>query len=248
MRARGAPTRRRRSAERPTFRWSAERPAIRPTRWRRLGGASAISFLGRTIDHAGRHGAGRALDFKQRGTGYRKQAALKDQRDWARSPSRAGSSCARGAHRPGDVGQQSDPCGQQSDPRSGRPARWRRLGRRFGEFRFCGRTIDHAAATAPGARWLSYGVSETGGIERSTGVTRVNPHSRRSSCARGRTDPATSVEQSDPHSGDPSIGDAGAGWAALRLCVFLGRTIDHAAATAPGARCSSYGVSANRRH
>ena len=48
--ARGAPSQRRRSAERPTFRWSAERPAIRPTRWRRLGGASAISFLGRTME------------------------------------------------------------------------------------------------------------------------------------------------------------------------------------------------------
>ena len=45
--ARGAPSQRRRSAERPTFRWSAERPAIRPTRSRRLGGASAISFAGR---------------------------------------------------------------------------------------------------------------------------------------------------------------------------------------------------------
>ena len=48
--ARGAPSQRRRSAERPTFRWSAERPAIRPTRSRRLGGASAISFLGRTME------------------------------------------------------------------------------------------------------------------------------------------------------------------------------------------------------
>ena len=65
--ARGAPSQRRRSAERPTFNWSAERPAIRPTRWRRLGGASAISFLGRerSIDHAA--AAGRALGP----TGYR---------------------------------------------------------------------------------------------------------------------------------------------------------------------------------
>ena len=50
--ARGAPSQRRRSAERPTFSWSAERPAIRPTRWRRLGGASAISFLGRADDRS----------------------------------------------------------------------------------------------------------------------------------------------------------------------------------------------------
>ena len=53
-RARGARRAKRRwSAERPTFRWSAERPAIRPTRWRRLGGASAISFLGRTMGSSG---------------------------------------------------------------------------------------------------------------------------------------------------------------------------------------------------
>jgi hypothetical protein len=61
--ARGAPSQRRRSAERPTFRWSAERPAIRPTRSRRLGGASAISFLGRTIDHAAPRRRARAVRY-----------------------------------------------------------------------------------------------------------------------------------------------------------------------------------------
>jgi hypothetical protein len=82
--ARGAPSQRRRSAERPTFRWSAERPAIRPTRSRRLGGASAISFLGRTmelgrsrrtIDHAGAAAPGARWEVR----GIAKQAALKDQ-------------------------------------------------------------------------------------------------------------------------------------------------------------------------
>ena len=54
-RAMAAPSQRRRSAERPTFRWSAARPAIGPTRSSRLGGASAISFKryspwGRTME------------------------------------------------------------------------------------------------------------------------------------------------------------------------------------------------------
>ena len=101
--ARGAPSQRRRSAERPTFRWSAERPAIRPTRSRRLGGASAISFLGRTME-LGRSrrtlkmsvAAGRAARWELRGIA--KQAALKDQRYRAPSSLFAPkSSCARGA-------------------------------------------------------------------------------------------------------------------------------------------------------
>ena len=73
--ARGAPSQRRRSAERPTFSWSAERPAIRPTRWRRLGGASAISFLGRERSIMLPPPAAR---WELRGIA--KQAALKDQR------------------------------------------------------------------------------------------------------------------------------------------------------------------------
>ena len=52
--ARGAPSQRRRSAERPTFRWSAERPAIRPTRSLAPPAGRRRQFLfsgwGRTID------------------------------------------------------------------------------------------------------------------------------------------------------------------------------------------------------
>ena len=144
--ARGAPTQRRRSAAaRPTFRWSAERPAIRPTHSRRLGGASAISFLGRTME-LGRSrrtlmmsvAAGRAARCSEP-RGHGKQAALKDQRYRAPLTLLAPNPRARGARRPSDVGQQQrDPHsgGQQSDPRSGRPTRagWAALR----QFRFWG--------------------------------------------------------------------------------------------------------------
>ena len=86
--ARGAPSQRRRSAERPTTRWSAERPANRATRSRRLGGASAISFsrysaLGLTMA-LGRSGrtlvaAAAAPGARWEVWGIAKQAALKDQ-------------------------------------------------------------------------------------------------------------------------------------------------------------------------
>ena len=134
--ARGAPTQRRRSAAaRPTFRWSAERPA----KSRRLGGASAIPFLGRTME-LGRSrrtlmmsvAAGRAARFSEP-RGHGKQAALKDQRYRAPLTLLAPNPRARGARRPSDVGQQQrDPHsgGQQSDPRVA-PA-----GRRFGNFVF----------------------------------------------------------------------------------------------------------------
>ena len=72
--ARGAPSQRRRSAERPTF---------RPTRPARAGwgGASPISFSrysasGRTIDHAAAAAPGARWELR----GIAKQAALKDQR------------------------------------------------------------------------------------------------------------------------------------------------------------------------
>ena len=60
--ARGAPSQRRRSAERPTFRWSAERPAIRPTRPARAGWSALRRFRLSDIPFCGRRGAGRALD------------------------------------------------------------------------------------------------------------------------------------------------------------------------------------------
>ena len=123
--ARGAPSQRRRSAERPTFRWSAERPAIRPTRWRRLGGASAISFLGATSGAIDAAAAGRALG----GTGYRQTGGI--ERSALSCPVilvRADSSCARGA--PSQRRRSAErPTFRWSAERPAiRPTRWRRLG------------------------------------------------------------------------------------------------------------------------
>ena len=150
--ARGAPSQRRRSAERPTFSWSAERPAIRPTRWRRLGGASAISFLGRERSIMLPPPAAR-WDLR----GIAKQAALKDQRYRAPSTLLAPNPRARGARRASDVGPRSDPhsAGQQSDPRSGRPAGagWAALR----QFRFWGANDRSCCRRRPRAG--TYGVS-----------------------------------------------------------------------------------------
>ena len=113
------------------------RAAIRPTRSRRLGGASAISFLGRTMElgvrgerWCGRRGAGRALG----GTGSWKTRGIERSGVLAALALLAPNPRARGARRASDVGQQSDPQSgaaerDQADPLA--PA-----GRRFGNFVF----------------------------------------------------------------------------------------------------------------
>ena len=179
--ARGAPSQRRRSAERPTFNWSAERPAIRPTRWRRLGGASAISFLGRerSIDHAA--AAGRALG----GTGNRQTGGT--ERSGLSYPvdlTRAESSCARGAPSQRRRSAERPTFNWSAERPAIRPTRWRRLGG-ASAISFLGRerSIDHAAAA--GRALGGTGNRQTGGTERSGLSYPVDLTRAKSSCARG---------------------------------------------------------------
>ncbi len=113
----------------------AGRPAIRPTRCRRLGSGRPTSQLrlsgirfganagarafGANDRSCGRRGAGRAL----RGTGSWKTRGIERSAFDRVRHSRAESSRVRGARRASDVGPRSDPHsgGQQRDPRSDRP-------------------------------------------------------------------------------------------------------------------------------
>ena len=143
---------------------------------RRLGGASAISFLGRERSIMLPPPAARWVL-----RGIAKQAALKDQRYRAPSTLLAPNPRARGARRASDVGPGSDrqSAGQQSDPRSRRPAT--PAGRRFGNFVFGARTIDHAAAA--GRALGPTGYRQTGGTERSALSCPVDLTRAESSCA-----------------------------------------------------------------
>jgi hypothetical protein len=126
-RARGAPSQRRRSAERPTFRWSAARPA-------RAGGAALRQF--RFWGERWSSGVRGERWWRPRAGFFSygviaKHAALKERRLIPPLTLFAPNPRARGARRASDVGPRSDPHsgGQQRDPLE--PA-----GRRFGNFVF----------------------------------------------------------------------------------------------------------------
>ena len=168
--ARGAPSQRRRSAERPTFNWSAERPAIRPTRWRRLGGASAISFLGRerSIDHAA--AAGRALGpTGYRQTGGTERSALSCPVDLTR----AESSCARGAPSQRRRSAERPTFSWSAERPAIRPTRWRRLGG-ASAISFLGRERS-IMLPPPAARWVLRGIAKQAALKDQRYRGRVPP-------------------------------------------------------------------------
>ena len=212
---------------------------------RRLGGASAISFLGRERSIMLPPPAARWVL-----RGIAKQAALKDQRYRAPSTLLAPNPRARGARRAGDVGPGSDK--QSAEDQRYSAPRSRRIlatpaGRRFGNFVFGARTIDHAAAA--GRALGPTGYRQTGGTERSALSCPVDLTRAESSCARGA--PAATWVRGSTNRQLVSIvtrdlADPRAGWAALRQFRFWGANDRSCCRRRP--RAGSYGVSPNRRH
>ena len=148
--ARGAPTRRRRSAERPAIRWSAERPArsdpLAP-RWAALRQFRLSRYPLGANAGGGRRGAGRA----QGGTGHRQTGGIERSGvSGQRQPCSRGILVREGRADMSDVGPRSDPHsgGQQRDPLAPPVGRRRRF--RFSEIRLGANAV--AAAAAGGVR------------------------------------------------------------------------------------------------
>ena len=178
--------------------------------------------------------------------GIAKQAALKDQGYRTPSTLLAPNPRARGARRASDVGPRSDPhsTGQQSDPRSGRPAGagWAALR----QFRFWGANDRSIMLPPPAARWEVRGIAKQAalkdqGYRTPSTLLAPNPRARgarRASDVGPRSDPHSTGQQSDPRSGRP----AGAGWAALRQFRFWGANDRSIMLPPPAARWEVRGI------